>query len=157
MCNLRRTLANTYGNHPTSGSSRLQRCFVFRRSQVQTRRKSILTKFFYFSSIVPDEYQDNTSRWSTTTSFLHSVQFIIHYQNIREAGGRWSADARLLGLRSRIPPGAWMSVVSVVIRCNNPLHLQWTGRRGRTEKGRKKEEKNDIRASDSIVEGTINQ
>ena len=79
---------------------------------------------------------------------------------------RWPRGLRrgsgLLGLRVRIPPGAWMSVyceccvlsgrglcdgsiprpeesyrnVSFsVIRCNsNPLHLQWVGRRGQTQK-----------------------
>jgi hypothetical protein len=79
---------------------------------------------------------------------------------------RGSAAARLLELRVRIPSGAWMSVcyeycvlgtglcggpiphpkesypsacVSFgVIRCNNnPLHLQWVGRRGQTKKERK--------------------
>jgi len=67
----------------------------------------------------------------------------------RAVWGRGSAAARLLGLRPRIPPGAWVvflcceaglcdgqiprpeesyrvcALVSV-IRCNNnPLHLQW--------------------------------
>ena len=71
---------------------------------------------------------------------------------------RGSVVTRLPGLRVRIPPGAWISVsleccvlsrrglcdepcVSLsVIGCNvNPKHLQLAGRRGPTEKGRKKE------------------
>ena len=84
--------------------------------------------------------------------------------------GRGCDVARLLGLRVRILPRAWMFVccefgeltsrclcvgadpwssgaLSTVmclskIRCNtNHLQLQWAGRRGRTEKGRKKERK----------------
>jgi hypothetical protein len=77
---------------------------------------------------------------------------------------RGSAVARLLGLWVRIPPGAWMPVYCEccvlsgrglcggrslvqssptecvcesfsVIRCdNNPLHLQWVGRREQTKK-----------------------
>jgi hypothetical protein len=129
MCILRRTLANTYGNHPTSGSTRLQRCIVFWRSQVQTQRKSILTKCFYFSSVVPDKNQDNTSRWSTTTSFLRPVQFINHYQNIREASGRaiLSVGLRTLacwdcGFESRRGHGCLSSVLCIV--------TQWSLRLG---------------------------
>ena len=75
--------------------------------------------------------------------------------------GLWcgSPAARLLGLRVRIPPVAWMAVCCEccvlsgrqahpssrgvlptvvclsVIKCNNnPLHLQWLGRRGQTKK-----------------------
>jgi hypothetical protein len=83
---------------------------------------------------------------------------------------RRSAAARLLGLRVRIPPAAWLAVcceccmlqgrglcdgpktrpeesyrlwcrsVSVISCNNNPLHLQWVGRVGQTKKERKKKE-----------------